>query len=137
MTTARELMSEAPVCVNEADSVLSAAIRMADLDVGALPICGEDNKLHGMLTDRDIVVKVLARRLDPSKINAGQLAQGKPVTVRVDDDAEAVLAAMKDHRVRRLPVIEHGTVVGMIASADVARALDRQQSGELLQAVSS
>jgi CBS domain-containing protein len=98
MTTARELMSEAPVCVNEADTVLSAAIRMADLDVGALPICGEDNKLHGMLTDRDIVVKVLARRLDPSKINAGQLAQGKPVTVRVDDDAEAVLAAMKDHR---------------------------------------
>lgn len=130
-------MTESPVCIDEADSVLSAASRMEDLDVGALPICGEDHKLHGMLTDRDIVVKVLAKRLNPAKINAGQLAQGTPVIVHADDDVKTVLAAMKEHRVRRLPVIDHGQLVGMIAAADVARVLDHQQSGELLEALSS
>lgn len=130
-------MTESPVCIGEGDSVLAAASRMGDLGVGALPICGENNKLSGMLTDRDIVVKVLAKRLNPAKINAGQLAQGKPVTVRADDDVETVLATMKEHRVRRLPVIDHGALVGMIAAADVARAVDHRQSGELLEAISA
>lgn len=135
--TARDLMTTPPVWIGETDSVLTAAIRMGELDVGALPICSADLALRGMLTDRDIVVSVLARRLDPAKIIAAQLANGNPVTVEVDADVETVLAEMTQHRIRRLPVVDHGALVGMIACGDVARALDERKSGQLLQAVSS
>lgn len=117
--------------------MLTAAQLMGEHGVGALPICGEDDRLRGVITDRDIVVKVLARRLDPAAITTAQLAQGTPVTVDARDSAEDVLAAMIAHRVRRLPVTEHGGLVGMIALADVARALDHPQTGMLLQALSS
>ena len=67
--------------------MLDAAKQLADLDVGALPICGEDNRLKGMLTDRDIVVKVLAEGKDPAGTRAGELGEGKPVTIGADDSS--------------------------------------------------
>lgn len=136
MTTARDIMTAGAECVRASDTVRDAAIRMADLGVGALPICGEDDRLKGMLTDRDIVVKVLAAGKDPMALHAGELAEGKPVTIGADDDVADLLATMAQHRVRRLPVIDGHTLVGMVALADVARSVDESQSGLVLEAIS-
>ena len=76
-------MSSDWTCVGEHDSLLDAAQQLARLDVGAMPICGEDNRLKGMITDRDIVVKALARGLDPAKTEVGQLAQGDGETITI------------------------------------------------------
>ncbi|HEX2299746.1 MAG TPA: CBS domain-containing protein, partial [Pseudonocardiaceae bacterium] len=99
-TTARDIMTPDAVCVQASESALDAARRMAELGVGSLPICGEDNKLKGMLTDRDIVVKVLAAGNDPRAVHAGELAQGEAVTIGADDPAEEILATMNQHQVR-------------------------------------
>ena len=136
MTTARDIMSPGAECIGENDTVLDAALRMAELDVGALPICGEDNRLKGMLTDRDIVVKVLAAGKDPSQTRAGELAEGKPVTIGADDSVEEALQTMKAHAVRRLPVIDGHDLVGMVSQADIARNLPEDKVGELVEAIS-
>ncbi|GGY80848.1 CBS domain-containing protein [Streptomyces omiyaensis] len=136
MTTAREIMTPDATCIGAADSILDAAKKMASLGVGALPICGSDQLLKGMLTDRDIVVKVLAAGKDPATCTAGEFAQGETVTIGADDDAAEILRTMTEHKVRRLPVIDGHTLVGVVAQADVARALPDPQVGELLEALS-
>jgi CBS domain-containing protein len=136
---ARDIMSDDCTCIGENDSVLDAAKRLAELDVGALPICGEDDRLKGMLTDRDIVVKVLAQGKDPSSTNAGELGQGdsKTVTIGADDPIEEALRTMTDHKVRRLPVIDGHRLVGIISQADIARNLDEEKTGDLVEAISA
>ncbi|KPI20553.1 putative signal transduction protein with CBS domain containing protein [Actinobacteria bacterium OV450] len=136
MTTAREIMTPDATCVGAQETVLEAAKKMAAHGVGALPICGEDNKLKGLLTDRDIVVKVLAAGKDPEQVKAGDLAQGEAVTIGADDEAGEILRTMTEHKVRRLPVIDGHTLVGIVAQADVARSLPDPQVGELLEALS-
>ena len=136
MTRAREIMTPDPTCVRSSQTVREAAQLMADKGVGALPICGEDNRLKGMLTDRDIVVKVLAEGKDPRSVTAGELAQGEAVTIGADDEATEIMQTMADHKVRRLPVIDGHDLVGIIAQADVARALPEPQVGDLLEALS-
>lgn len=136
MTVVREIMTTDPTCVRASETVHDAAMKMARLSVGALPICGEDDKLKGMLTDRDIVVKVLAEGKDARAVHAGELAQGTPVTVAADDDVAQVLQTMSEHRVRRLPVLDGDALVGIVAQADVARALPEPQVGDLVQALS-
>jgi CBS domain-containing protein len=75
-------MSGGAECVGESETVAEAAKKLADMNVGAVPICGEDNRLKGMLTDRDIVVKVIAAGKDPNQIHARELAdQGEVVTI--------------------------------------------------------
>nr|WP_211176686.1 CBS domain-containing protein [Pseudonocardia acidicola] len=129
-------MSVEVTCVRTGDPVHEAAVRMADLGVGALPICGEDDRVTGMLTDRDIVVKVLARGEDPRAVRAGELAQGDVVTIGADDDAADLLRTMAEHKVRRVPVVDGHRLVGVIALADVARRLDDPETGLLLEALS-
>ncbi|HAQ60198.1 MAG TPA: hypothetical protein DCR63_07545, partial [Microbacterium sp.] len=82
---------------------------------GALPICGNDKLLKGMLTDRDIVMKCIAEGGDPKTTTAGSLAEGKPVTIGADDDVREALRVMQDHQVRRLPVIDGHDLVGIIS----------------------
>ncbi|MFF0205207.1 CBS domain-containing protein [Streptomyces sp. NPDC005017] len=137
MTKARDIMTGGAECVGAQETVLDAARKMTDLGVGALPICGTDNKLKGMVTDRDIVVKVLGAGKDPATCQAGDLAQGEAVTIGADDDVEEILHTMTEHKVRRLPVIDGHDLVGMVAQADVARSLDDATVGDLLQALSS
>lgn len=137
MTTAREIMTPGAECIGSEDSALDAARKMTRLSVGALPVCGTDNKLKGVVTDRDIVVKVLGKDNDPAQIKAGELAQGEAVTIGADDSAEEILTTMINHKVRRLPVIDGHDLVGMVAQADVARALPDPRVGELLQALST
>jgi CBS domain-containing protein len=134
--TAREVMTEGAECIGENDSVADAARKMRDLDVGALPICGEDERLKGMLTDRDIVLKVLAEGRDPGTTTAGELAEGKPVTIGADDSVSQALSTMKEHAVRRLPVIDGHTLVGMLSQGDVAKKIDEEEVGELVEAIS-
>jgi len=104
--TARDLMTEDCQCVGESQTLADAARKLADLNVGSMPICGDDDKLKGMLTDRDIAVRAVAQGMDPAQTTAGELAQGAPVTVSVDDSAERVVQAMADNQVRRVPVLD-------------------------------
>jgi CBS domain-containing protein len=90
-----------------------------------------------MLTDRDIVVKVLGAGQDPATTTAGELAQGEAVTIGADDDADEILRTMTGHKVRRLPVIDGHRLVGVVAQADVARALSDPKVGDLVQALST
>src|SRR5437764_1875512 len=113
--TAREVMSGGAECVGENESIAEAAKKLANLNIGALPICGEDDRLKGMLTDRDIVVKVLARDKDPASTKAGELGEGAPIWVSTEASQGEVLDKMREHDVRRLPVIdEDKRLVGII-----------------------
>ena len=132
-TTARDLMTKGAECVK---TLVEAAQKMRDLNVGALPICGEDQRLKGMLTDRDIVVKCIAEGKDPNAVRAGDLAQGKPVTSGADDSAEETLRTMAKYQVRRLPVIDGHQLVGIVAQADVAKSLPNDVVGQVLEEVS-
>ncbi|MFD8546913.1 CBS domain-containing protein [Streptomyces sp. NPDC059649] len=130
-------MTPDATCVGADETVLDAAKEMTELGVGSLPVRGADERLEGMLTDRDIVVKVLAAGKDPAKVKAGDLAQGEVVTVDADDEAEAILRTMSQHKVRRLPVIENDALVGIVTQADVARRLPDPKVGDLLEAIST
>jgi CBS domain-containing protein len=135
--TARDVMSGSAECVQSNETILDAAKKLASLDVGAMPICGEDDRLKGMITDRDIVVKVLAAGKDPADTQAGDLAEGKPVTIGADDSVEEALRTMIDSKVRRLPVIDGHDLVGIVSQADLAQALDNADVGELVEAISA
>ncbi|MGW7611645.1 CBS domain-containing protein [Streptomyces sp. NPDC054766] len=137
MTTARDIMTTGTECIRAEETVLDAARKLKDLGVGALPICGADNKLKGMLTDRDIVVKVLGAGKDPATCSAGELAQGEAVTIGADDTTDEIIRTMTSHKVRRLPVIDGHDLVGMVALADAARALPDPKAGDLLEALST
>jgi CBS domain-containing protein len=136
MTVARDIMTPDPQCVKEDETLVDAARLMRDLDVGALPICGNDNRLKGMLTDRDIVVKCIADGGDPSAVTAGSLGQGKPVTIGADDDIREALEVMQEHQVRRLPVIDEHNLVGIISQADIALSLSAVETGETVAEIS-
>ncbi|MEQ4207531.1 CBS domain-containing protein [Actinopolymorpha sp. B17G11] len=135
MTTARDIMHAGVTCVGENETLQHAAQTMRDQDIGALPICGDDDRLHGIITDRDIVVKCLAAGGDPATMTAGELAQGTPYTVDVSADVDQVLQTMEEHRIHRVPVLEEHRVVGMIAEADLARHLPEQRVGEFVELV--
>jgi len=136
MTTAREIMNPGTECIGEQETLRAAATKMAELEVGALPICSEQNRLVGMLTDRDIVVKCIAQGGDPDSATAGEFRQDEAVTIGADDDVAEVLRTMADHAVRRLPVIDGHDLVGMIALADVATSVSDPQIGMVLSAIS-
>jgi len=136
--TARDIMTPECNCIGESDTVLDAAERLAELDVGAMPICGEDNRLKGMLTDRDIVVKVIAEGKNPASTPVSDLAtQDEVVTIGADDPIDEVLRTMTEHKVRRLPVIDGHECVGIISQADVATNLEETQVGDLVEAISA
>jgi len=132
MTTAKDIMHAGATCIGQGQSLVEAARLMRDLDVGALPICGDDDRLHGIITDRDIVVKCIAEGGDPAAMTAEELAQGKPLCVETDADIGDVLKLMEEHRIRRVPVIHDLRLVGMISEADVARNLSENSIGHFV-----
>jgi len=136
-TTARDVMTQDTQCVSENDTVATAAQQMASLDVGALPICGEDDRLKGMITDRDIVIKVVAKEQDPQQVTVGTLAAGgEVVTIGADDSLDEARRTMERHQVRRLPVIDGHRLVGIISQGDLAKALPDDQTGQLVESIS-
>jgi CBS domain-containing protein len=137
-STVREAMHEGCECIGESQSVLDAAKRMEQLDIGAMPICGDDSRLKGMITDRDIVVKVLAQGMDPGSTMAGSLAQERLVYTRSDAPMEQALSLMQEHKVRRLPVVDESKqLCGMITEADIARHMPQERTGEMVGAIAS
>ena len=135
MTTARDIMHADAECIGEHESLAQAARRMRDLDVGALPVCGDDDRLHGIITDRDIVLKCVATGGDPGTVTAGDLSQGKLFTIDADASDGQVLRVMQEHQIRRLPVLDNHQLVGMISEADLARHLPEQSLAEFVEAI--
>ena len=127
MSTARDVMHPGAECVDENETIAIAAEMMRDMHVGALPICGADRRLHGIITDRDIVVRCVAEGFDPLTMTAREMAQGTPIWVDIDDDTDDVLRVMTESGIRRVPVLEESRLVGMISEADLAVHLDDQR----------
>ncbi len=134
---AKDVMSPDAKCVGENDTVTDAAKQLADLGVGSMPICGEDDRLKGMVTDRDIVVEVLAAGKDPDSVKVGELGDGKPVTIGADDSVSEALQTMKQHQIRRLPVIDGHDLVGIVSIADLAQHIEDEETGDLVEAISA
>jgi CBS domain-containing protein len=134
---ARDIMHPGAECIGEGDSVADAAQKMRDLGVGSLPICGADDRLHGILTDRDIVMRCIAEGRDPAQVRARDLAQETLFWVEATAGVGEVLHQMEDHRIKRLPVIEHHRLVGIITEADLARNLDEHRLAEFVEKVYS
>ncbi|WP_432476143.1 CBS domain-containing protein [Nocardioides sp. GXQ0305] len=137
MTTARDIMTGGAECAQVDQTVTEAARKMRDLGVGALPICGDDNRLKGVITDRDIVLNCVAEGMDTSEVRVEQYAGDEVVTVGADDSVEEALRTMTGAGVRRLPVIDGHDLVGMISQADIAKHLPEDQAGKLVAAISS
>lgn len=132
--TARDIMHRDATCVPAHETLDRAAQMMRDLDVGALPICDND-RLAGMITDRDIVVKCVAMGHDPARIRAGDLAEQTPHWIDADASLADVLDAMERHQIKRLPVIEDKRLVGMISEADLARNISDEQIAHFVSSV--
>jgi CBS domain-containing protein len=132
---ARDIMHPGAECIREDETVANAAQKMRDLGVGSLPICGADDRLHGIITDRDIAVKSVAEGRDPAQARVGDLAQGTLFWVDATADLGEVLHQMEDHQIKRLPVIENHRLVGIISEADLARNLDEHRLAEFVEKV--
>jgi len=116
-------------------SLTDAAKLMKQEDVGSVPVV-DGERLIGMLTDRDIVVRGIADGSDPHAVKAGDIASRDVVTVRPDDDLDDALRLMAQHQVRRLPVVEDGHLVGVLAQADVAHEAKEKAVGQLVEEIS-
>ena len=132
----REVMTSNPCTIDADKSVAYAAKMMRDEDVGLAPIV-EGDKLIGMLTDRDIAIRVVADGKDPDQVKVREVASKQVVTIDPQQDLDEALRIMAKHQVRRLPVVEEdGKLVGVVAQADVAREGDDTQTGKLVEEIS-
>ena len=132
----REVMTSNPCTIDADKSVAYAAKMLRDEDVGVAPIV-EGDRLVGVLTDRDIAVRVVAEGRDPVQVKAREVASGDLVTLDPDQDLDEALRLMARHQVRRLPVVEEdGRVVGIVAQADVAHEADERKTGEVVEKIS-
>ncbi|WNI25099.1 CBS domain-containing protein [Streptomyces sp. ITFR-16] len=129
MTTAKDIMHSGATWIPAHETLDRAAQLMREHNVGALPISanGGQDRMIGILTDRDIVVGCVAMGRDPSKVTAGDLAQGTPRWIEADAGVDAVLEEMQTHQIRRLPVVENKVLIGMISEADLAQHLSEDQ----------
>jgi CBS domain-containing protein len=133
----RDVMTSNPCTIDAEKSVAYAAKMMRDEDVGLAPIV-EDDKLIGMLTDRDIAVRVAAEGRDPGQVKVRDVASSQLVTIDPQQDLDEALRIMAKHQVRRLAVVEEGgQLVGVVAQADVAREGDDRKTGKLVEEISS
>ena len=135
MTQVRDLMTPGPTTCERSTTVVEAARVMASEDVGPVPIV-DGGRLVGIVTDRDIVVRVVAEGQDPSSATIGDIASSDLVTVQPDMDLQEAERLMADKQVRRLLVTEGDRLVGIVAQADLARALDEERTGEVVQQIS-
>ena len=127
MTTAKDIMHPGAQWIPAHETLDRAAQMMRNLNVGALPIADENERLCGIITDRDIVVGCVAMGHDPAKVTCGAIVQGTPRWIDAGADVGAVLEEMQSHQIRRLPVIENKRLVGMISEADLAQHLSDEQ----------
>ncbi|BCK66327.1 CBS domain-containing protein [Streptomyces platensis] len=134
---ARDIMSGGAHCVGAHESLHDAAKMMRDLDVGCLPICGDNNRLMGLITDRDIVIACCAEGIDPATVQAGSMG-GTLHWIDADASASDVLQTMEQHHIKRLPVIDvkgGHRLVGMITEANLAKNLSDAEIAEFANKV--
>jgi CBS domain-containing protein len=129
-------MTEDPRSIGQSASVVEAALLMRQEDIGSLPITS-DEKLVGIITDRDITTRVVAAAADPQVTSVADVYSQDIVTVEPDNDLEEALRLMARHQVRRLPVVENGRLVGIVAQADIALNENETKTGELVEAISA
>lgn len=129
MTTAKDIMHTGAQWIPAHETLDRAAQMMRDHEVGALPVSAEggQDRMVGIITDRDIVIECVASGHDPSKVTAGELCDGTPRWIESTAGVDAVLEEMQSHRIRRLPVIEDKKLIGMISEADLAMHLSDEQ----------
>jgi CBS domain-containing protein len=130
----REAMTENPRSIGASTSVVEAARLMREQDIGSLPIT-DDEKLVGMITDRDITTRVVAEAADPTSTSVEDVYSRDLVSVEPDEDLDEALQLMARHQVRRLPVVENGRLVGIVAQADIALK-DNDKTAQLVEAIS-
>jgi CBS domain-containing protein len=133
----RDLMTTNPQTVEPSTPIVEVARVMRDADVGPVPVV-EGDRLVGLVTDRDIVVRVVADGNDPSSTTVGEIMSTDLVTVDPDQPLDEALRLMAAHQVRRLPVTEEdGRTVGIVAQADIARELgDDRATGQVVEEIS-
>jgi CBS domain-containing protein len=132
----KEVMTPSPTTVEPDASVVDAARNMRERDTGIVPVV-EDGKLIGTVTDRDIVVRLIAEGRDPGSATVREIASTDLVTVDPQQELDEGLRLMAQHKVRRLPVVEEdGRLVGIVSQADVARQEDDARTGEVVEQIS-
>lgn len=133
--TVREAMTPAPTTIPHDADVTRAARAMISEDVGSLPVV-DGETLVGIVTDRDLVVHVLAKDLDPAKTTVADVCSESPVVARPDEPLDTALERMAEAQVRRLPVVDDDRLVGILAQADVSRTAPARATGELVEQIS-
>jgi CBS domain-containing protein len=132
----REIMTSNPSTVELDKTVVDAARIMKQEDAGVVPVT-QNGRLTGMVTDRDIAIRVVAEGKDPKSTAVREVASSNLVTIDPEQDLDEALRLMAQHQVRRLPVVEEdGRLVGVVAQADVARQGDDTQTGKVVQEIS-
>jgi CBS domain-containing protein len=131
----REVMTSKVRACEPGATVEDAAKVMAQEDVGPVPVV-EDGRLTGIVTDRDIVVRVVADGRDPGSTTVGEIASTDLVTVSPDDDLDTALKLLAENQVRRVPVVEGDRLVGIVSQADVARLGSDAKTGEVVEEIS-
>jgi CBS domain-containing protein len=132
----RDAMTADPRTVNADDSVVDAAHIMEEEDVGSVPVVAGDNVLVGMITDRDIALRIVAAGRDPRSTTAGEVATQQVSPAYPDEPLDEALEQMSYRQVRRLPVIENDRVVGILAQADVVQEVKDKEAGKLVEEIS-
>ncbi|GAB2922764.1 CBS domain-containing protein [Streptomyces mayteni] len=136
MTTAADIMSPGAHWIPATETLDRASQLMREHELGALPVSDQNERMCGILTDRDIVVKCVAAGRDPSQITAGELCEGTPRWIASDADVDDVLQEMESNQIRRLPVIDgNKRFVGMISEADLAKTLTDDQLAQFVERV--
>lgn len=131
----KDVMTPNPRTVTRETSVVEAAKLMTSEDVGPLPVV-EGGELVGIVTDRDLVVRVIAEGREPGSTVVGDVCSSSPVTVSPDDDVSHALTLLAKHQVRRLPVADGDQIVGIVAQADLARKESNAAVGEAVEEIS-
>jgi CBS domain-containing protein len=130
MKKCSEVMTKNPICCLPSDIVSKLAQLMKSKDIGQVPIVenGQSNKLVGVVTDRDLALKIVAEGRDPKSTKAEEVMTRKVVTCHAEDDLQKALDAMSEHKLRRIPVVNNSNeIVGIIAQADVATRVDQPE----------
>ena len=130
-----ELMTSQPATLGPDDTCAQAATLMREQDCGSIPVV-KDGRLVGIVTDRDIVVRAVAKGGDPKTTKISQVMSADPVTIGPDADVGEASKVMADRQVRRLPVVENGRLVGLLVTAQVARRHDADDVGETIKDIS-
>ena len=118
----RDLMSSSVVSIAPDESVALAARLLSRHNIGSLPVCGEDRRLRGMVTDRDIVLRCVAAEEDPAQTLVRDIMTRGCASVSPHDDCRSATRLMAQQQIRRLPVVEEGKLVGILTLADLARS---------------